>query len=384
MIGIDVGGANLKVVDESGVHIHYCPLWSGAPLSELLGRYAGSGDEAAVVMSGELADCFSNKQEGIAFIVRAVKKAFPRARFYGTDAKFHDGPVPALAAANWLASADYLRSKYPNAVLLDIGSTTADIIPLNRFSSLLDLTDLLRLQKGYLVYTGMLRTPVATLVSSVDVHGIPTPVSTEYFAASADAHLVLGHIATEQYTCDAPDGKEKTREASLRRLARVVCADLSEIGEEGRLRLPPRFGTGQRNDDPGRGRGPEQKESEASSVIVAGIGAAIFAWECSGTDLNAALGRRPMPCPRTRSARWQYGPVETERLPARGINCRYGCALVTCTCRSSFSFCSSRLSRSFPRRPVSAARSADGKPQAARTSAPSMGVPSPAYGKGRE
>jgi len=246
MIGIDVGGANLKVVDESGVHIHYCPLWSGAPLSELLGRYAGSGDEAAVVMSGELADCFSNKQEGIAFIVRAVKKAFPRARFYGTDAKFHDGPVPALAAANWLASADYLRSKYPNAVLLDIGSTTADIIPLNRFSSLLDLTDLLRLQKGYLVYTGMLRTPVATLVSSVDVHGIPTPVSTEYFAASADAHLVLGHIATEQYTCDAPDGKEKTREASLRRLARVVCADLSEIGEEGALAVASAFWDRQR------------------------------------------------------------------------------------------------------------------------------------------
>lgn len=289
MIGIDVGGANLKVVDESGVHIHYCPLWSGAPLSELLGRYAGSGDEAAVVMSGELADCFSNKQEGIAFIVRAVKKAFPRARFYGTDAKFHDGPVPALAAANWLASADYLRSKYPDAVLLDIGSTTADIIPLNRFSSLLDLTDLLRLQKGYLVYTGMLRTPVATLVSSVDVHGIPAPVSTEYFAASADAHLVLGHIAPEQYTCDAPDGKEKTREASLRRLARVVCADLSEIGEEGALAVASAFWDRQRTmirDAVAR----TKKESGASSVIVAGIGAAIFARECGGTDLNAALG----------------------------------------------------------------------------------------------
>ena len=40
MIGIDVGGANLKVVDENGVHIHYCPLWSGAPLTDLLRPYA--------------------------------------------------------------------------------------------------------------------------------------------------------------------------------------------------------------------------------------------------------------------------------------------------------------------------------------------------------
>ena len=41
--------------------------------------------------------------------------------------------VPQLAAANWLASADYLRDRYPDAVLLDIGSTTADIIPLRLF-----------------------------------------------------------------------------------------------------------------------------------------------------------------------------------------------------------------------------------------------------------
>ena len=290
MIGIDVGGANLKVMDEHGVHIHYCPLWTGAPIPELLGQYAKKGDEdAAVVMSGELADCFSDKQEGIAFIVRAVREIFPRARFYGTDARFHDGPVPALAAANWLASADYLKELYPDAVLLDIGSTTADIVPLNRFSSLLGLTDLVRLQKGYLVYTGMLRTPVATLLSSVDLDGVPTPVSTEYFAASADVHLVLGHIGPELYTCDAPDGKEKSRGAALRRLARVVCADLSEIGESGGSAVATAFWDCQRKmirDAVVR----VKKESGASAVIVAGIGAELFTRECKGTDLNAALG----------------------------------------------------------------------------------------------
>ena len=41
MIGIDIGGANLKVVDDAGVHIHYCPLWQGAPLADLLKPYAG-------------------------------------------------------------------------------------------------------------------------------------------------------------------------------------------------------------------------------------------------------------------------------------------------------------------------------------------------------
>jgi hypothetical protein len=290
MIGIDVGGANLKMADKDGVHIHYCPLWTGAPLADLLAPYASGRDTpAAVVMSGELADCFENKLQGIGFIVRAVQEVFPSARFYGTDAAFHTCPVPALAAANWLASADFLREKYPDAVLLDIGSTTADIIPLSRFPALRGLSDLDRLQKGYLVYTGMLRTPVATLVSSVDIRGTTTPVSTEYFATSADAHLVLGHIAPEDYTCDTPDRKEKTRAASLRRLARVVCADLEEIGEDGTLQIAEAFWDRQREIVCGAVR-RVKAVSGASSVIVAGLGASLFARELDGTDLNNALG----------------------------------------------------------------------------------------------
>ena len=84
MIGIDVGAANVKLVDDSGVNLHYCPLWEGAPLAELLRTHKKTGqDRAAVVMSGELADRFSSKMEGIAFIVSTVKTVFPDAWFYG-------------------------------------------------------------------------------------------------------------------------------------------------------------------------------------------------------------------------------------------------------------------------------------------------------------
>jgi (4-(4-[2-(gamma-L-glutamylamino)ethyl]phenoxymethyl)furan-2-yl)methanamine synthase len=290
MIGIDVGGANLKVVDEAGVHIHYCPLWEEAPITEILLPYAKGGrDPAAVVMSGELADCFSNKLQGISFIVSAVQKAFPHAMFYGMDGRFHSGAVPELAAANWLSSADYLRSRYPLAVLLDIGSTTADIIPLNGFNELRGLTDTRRLQNGYLVYTGMLRTSIPALLRSVDLGGIRTPVSTEYFAASADVHLVLGHIRAEDYTCDTPDRNEKTIAASLRRLARVVCADLEEIGEAGAREIAVQFWDVQRQ------MICEQvqkisRECGAADIVVAGIGASLFARELGGTDLTRELG----------------------------------------------------------------------------------------------
>jgi hypothetical protein len=289
MIGIDVGGANLKIVASDGVHIHYCPLWQGTPLVPLLEQYRHAGERAAVVMSGELADCFTDKQEGIAFIVDAVRQVFPDAIFYGTDAAFHAGPVPALAAANWLAAADWLRETYPSSVLLDVGSTTADIIPLSPFSALKDLTDLRRLQKGYLVYTGVLRTPVATLLSSVRLAGVETPVSTEYFATSADAHLILGHIGVDSYTCEAPDRKEKTMEASRRRLARVVCADIAEIGNAGAVTIAQAFWDRQRALVCGQVHRVLQ-ESGATGVVTAGIGAALFADACGGTDLTKVLG----------------------------------------------------------------------------------------------
>ena len=58
MIGIDVGGANVKIVAGDDVFIHYCPLWAGAPFKKPPSCPPVGTDRAAVVMSGELADCF--------------------------------------------------------------------------------------------------------------------------------------------------------------------------------------------------------------------------------------------------------------------------------------------------------------------------------------
>ena len=68
-------------------------------------------------------------------------------------------------------------------MFVDIGSTTTDIIPIGRFEELKGLTDLDRLQQGYLIYTGLLRTSVPCLIRSVLLDGVPTPVSSEYLPA---------------------------------------------------------------------------------------------------------------------------------------------------------------------------------------------------------
>ena len=288
MIGIDVGGANLKVVDSSGVHIHYCPLWQEAPIQELLKPYAGS-ENAAVVMSGELADCFSFKQEGIDFIVSEVKAVFPEAVFYGMDGKFHTSAVPQLAAANWLAMADLLRDQYPEAVLVDIGSTTTDIIPLNAFDSMIGQTDLTRLQQGYLVYCGLLRTNVATLIQTADLNGIPTPVSTEYFATTGDVYVALNRIEPSDFSADTADRKGTDRTSCMRRLARVVCADLEEIGEDGAFDVARSVYNTQMNLITESVRKIRARH-HAEEILTVGIGSALVAQWTGGRDLSADLG----------------------------------------------------------------------------------------------
>lgn len=287
MIGIDVGGANLKIVDSKGVHIHYCPLWNEAPLTELLLPY--SDEKAAVVMSGEQADGFLNKNEGIEYIVNSVKKTVPLARFYGLDGKFHDKAVPQLSAANWLVSADYLQMEYPDAVLVDMGSTTTDIIPLPLFDELINISDLRRLQKGYLVYTGLLRTAVPALLHSVQLDGVDTLISSELFAVSADAHRALGNISEEEYSIPTPDGAPKSENASLQRLARLVCADLDEIGEQCVKSIARQFWDKQYSCIKEQVK-RVMEESDASRLITAGIGSRLLHKELGGIDLHEVLG----------------------------------------------------------------------------------------------
>jgi uncharacterized hydantoinase/oxoprolinase family protein len=63
----------------------------------------------------------------------------------------------------------------------------------------------------------------------VPVRGGWCPVSSEYFAISADAHLVLGRLAPEAYDCPTPDGRPATVAFARERIARLVCADTDQL-----------------------------------------------------------------------------------------------------------------------------------------------------------
>ncbi|VVB62435.1 4-[[4-(2-aminoethyl)phenoxy]-methyl]-2-furanmethanamine-glutamate synthase [uncultured archaeon] len=233
ILGLDIGGANTKAASSDGALAEsvYLPLWRDAPLDEILQRLAEKDPESVgVVITGELADCYRSKAEGISSIKATVEKAFCcPVYFWGVNGFDWRDPME-LAAANWSASSALVARDFGDCLFVDVGSTTTDIIPI-RNSPLASATDYLRLVNGELVYTGMLRTSIGSLLQAARLDEHIVRLSPEVFAITADAYLVTGQISPEQYSCDTPDGFGKDRDSALCRLARTVCADLDEIGE---------------------------------------------------------------------------------------------------------------------------------------------------------
>ncbi len=253
ILGWDIGGANVKAARVEGEEQaaealeRPFPLWREPQrlaefLVETADRLGGAQQvrAMALTMTAELADCFATKREGVAFVVDAFGEAFPGVLtwVYGVDGQFRSAAAARhrpldVAAANWMASATLAARAFPDAIFLDVGSTTTDVIPIvaGRVAAR-GRTDLARLEAGELVYTGALRTPVCAIVRAVPIGDRMCRVAAEHFAIAADVHLWLGRIGADHYTCETPDGRGRSRLEAGARLARMVCADLEMLGPD--------------------------------------------------------------------------------------------------------------------------------------------------------
>ena len=118
------------------------------------------------------------------------------------------------------------------ALLIDIGSTTTDIIPLLDGHPISQgLNDFERLCVGELVYTGTGRTPVCAIVQTVPLRQQQCPIAAELFATSADAYLVAGLTTDNIHNTDTADNRPLTRQYALNRLAHMVCCDATDFAE---------------------------------------------------------------------------------------------------------------------------------------------------------
>ena len=245
--GFDIGGANtdMAIIDfgsdgdmkEVRVDFRYLPMWLrkdelAETLLEMVGDDLDELEGVGVCMTAELVDAYPSKAAGVADIIDRVEGAFDVPVAYVSLSGMVDASEALkdpmnIAAANWVATSQIASAMSSDCIMVDVGSTTTDIIPVkDGFEAARGRNDLERLSTGELVYTGTLRTNVATIVDRVPLHDKWFRVSSELFAVTADVHRVLGNIRESDYTCSTPDGAGKSVEECMLRIARVLCADL--------------------------------------------------------------------------------------------------------------------------------------------------------------
>lgn len=251
-MGLDIGGANTDCViiefdNEYNVlsidkDKYYLPFWSDHErLPECLLKLKGENDIDVICVSitAELADCYMTKKEGVLDITSKVMDTFTDEDVYFVTFDglkeydyVKDNPLCA-AAANWVGTANVIKQIRPDCIFMDMGTTTTDIIPIkDGILASSGFSDTQRLGSGELVYTGLLRTNVATIVDSVVVNGVKTSVSSELFTTTADVNMVLGNITSNEYSTPTADGKDKTLYASKNRLSRLVCGDIDTVSDD--------------------------------------------------------------------------------------------------------------------------------------------------------
>ena len=244
-LGWDVGGAHLKavLVDADGRALQAiqqpCALWQGidnlhAAVSQVLSTIELAPQRHVVTMTGELADIFTDRDSGVREIAQAMNDRLgPALQFFAGAGYVTFDAVPqhvkSIASANWLASATWIATQAPYALFVDIGSTTADLVPIAHGQpSPRGYTDAERMQCEELVYTGAIRTSLMSLGPQLPFQGEWQPLAAEHFATTADVYRLTGDLRQDDDMAATADGGGKSAEDSARRLARMIGHDLGD------------------------------------------------------------------------------------------------------------------------------------------------------------
>lgn len=344
ILGLDIGGANIKAADQTGRAVSRAfAIWKhperlADELATILREFPRT-ERVAVTMTAELADCFATKAEGVRYILDAVEVSVARTlschqagpegsaasalldesryntsgaeagepleqgRWVGdvtrspvfvwtTEGRFVS-PKQAcehsllVAAANWHALATWVgqellaSTRQPSldarhfALLIDIGTTTTDIIPLSGERPIPQgLTDVGRLQTGELSYSGVKRTPLCAIAHAVPFQSGYCPLAAELFATTLDVYLLLGDIAENEHDLETANGKPATVAAAQDRLARMLCCDRNEVSLDQAVQLAKFLADVQRQRLAGSlERVASQLRGPCQTVVISGSGA---------------------------------------------------------------------------------------------------------------
>jgi (4-(4-[2-(gamma-L-glutamylamino)ethyl]phenoxymethyl)furan-2-yl)methanamine synthase len=250
-------------------------------------------------MTGELSMAFPSRAEGVFALAARIASALAPARlsFYAGRAGFLPldrvgAHVTDIASANWHASAALVARQAPEALLIDMGSTTTDLIPIVAGAvAARGYTDAERLATGELVYAGLVRSLVFASADRAPVAGAWTPLMNDDFANMADVHRIIGDLPDDADVQATTDGRDKSVASSRARLARMVGRDAHEMDDAAWLGLAEWFAERQLRDiaDAAMQVLSGSRLAAGAPIVAAGIGGDIL------HELSRRLGRRHLP-----------------------------------------------------------------------------------------
>jgi (4-(4-[2-(gamma-L-glutamylamino)ethyl]phenoxymethyl)furan-2-yl)methanamine synthase len=236
-IGLDVGGAHLKLARVDDGHLTSvrqiaCPLWQGLDRLDVALREAetliADAEAFSITMTAELTEIFESREAGVQAIIDRLQdrlsgdlRIYMGLKGFGSPQIARKDPL-SVASANFLATAALASHRRTTALLIDMGSTTTDIIACDRP---LGLTDAERLQTGELVYTGFTRTPVPSVATRAPLAGQWQGLASDAFATMADVRRIRATLPDDVDHHSTADGRGKSQHESLARFARGFGRD---------------------------------------------------------------------------------------------------------------------------------------------------------------
>lgn len=265
IIGWDIGGAHVKAARAENGRIVAVTQRACAPhlgLTHLEGPIRdtladlGPAPRHRITMTAELSDAFEDRARGVVSVAAiAAREIGARDLLFYAGARGFvprgavAGAIEAIASANWRASAELVAQNSADALLIDMGSTTTDIVPVREGRVRAQgATDAERLSCGELVYAGFSRGAPQAYARLAPVDGQWTPLVNEAFAAMADVRRLLGDLCEGENDADlsaTADGRPKTVAASRARLARLVGRDASQLSDSQAQSLAAHFARAQ-------------------------------------------------------------------------------------------------------------------------------------------
>ena len=244
-LGIDIGGAHIKLVgldkETKIILVKYIKFYFWKKKEKLskvfdfINSISSPNTKIGITLTAELCDIFETRLDGFKKIYSECKRLKNKFFFYTSSKEVFTvkSNTKKIISMNWHATGKFISRNLNDAIVVDFGSTTTDIICIkNKIIKNLGFDDFSRLKNNELIYTGLTRTPIFGVMNELILNGINYPLIPEFFSSMSDVYRINKSLDKVLDIDDTADNTEKNLNQSFIRVARNFGFDFNKSNKE--------------------------------------------------------------------------------------------------------------------------------------------------------